>query len=174
MKLSLMLMLMIVLPGCSNNQQEKNDQHPQTEVYDLNESTNIILSLLKKEELHLILDESENNKEKIDTLLKNFSPSEMAFEAEVLSQEKPVVIFYFDPTENNDEIMAKLTELATKYNDVLKFVKIDREKLFKITEQGAVDVFPTLMIIHNRAEVIRFEKPDLTSLETELGNYIKT
>lgn len=175
MKLYLLLLLVTFFPGCSNNSQENNigkNEPIQAEAYDLNESTNIILTLIKGEKLPLILAESENDTEKIDTLLKNFSPSEIAFEAEVLNQEKPVVILYYDPIDNNQEIIGLLTEFAQKYTDSLKFVKIDKEKLFKITEKSEIDVFPTIAIINDREEVARLEKPAITSLDAELQKFM--
>lgn len=172
MKQSLLFLLLVFLPSCSNTMHEKNNQQSQAEIYDLNESTNIILSLIKKEELPLILAESENDADKVDTLLKNFSPSEIAFEAEVLNQENPVVLLYYDPLNNNDQIIELFTEFAKKYHDSLKFVKIDKDKLFKITERSEVDVFPTLVVINNRQEIARFERPALNLLEAELQKFI--
>ena len=173
MKSLFLLFFLILLPGCLiNKQQETPENKIPVELYDLNESTDIILSLLKKDELTTILAESNQDKEQIDILIKNFSPSEMAFEAEVLSHENPVVVLFFDPIDNNTEIIKKLTELAKRYQDSLKFIKINREKLFKITEKSEVDIFPTIMIIHNRNEVSRIEKPILTTLEDKIQKII--
>lgn len=167
-----LFLFLIILPGCFFTQQQEFESESVEEVYDLNESSNIIISLLKKDELPLVLAESEQDKESIDTLIKNFSPSEMAFEAEVLNHKKPVIILYYDPADNNQNIINALTELAQTYKDTWKFVKIDKEKLFKITQNSEVDVFPTVMIIHNRKELGRLEKPSSASLENELKKIV--
>jgi thioredoxin-like negative regulator of GroEL len=172
MKLLPLFLLFFLFPGCLNNQQEKTDAQHDYEIYDLNESSAVILSLVKKNELPLILAESETDTDKIDTLLKNFSPSEIAFEVEVLNQEKPVVIVYYDPTENNDEIITALTESAKKHKDNVKFVKIDKDKLFKLTEKSEIDTFPTVLIIKDRIEVARFERPTMSLLDDELQRFV--
>ncbi len=174
MKLKLLLLFFVILPGCSiNKPEETNPSTLCVEVYDLNESTDIIISLLKKDALKKVLAESDRDKDRIDTLIKNFSPSEMAFEAEVLNHNNSVVILYYDPTVNNDEIITKLTELAKKYENDLKFVKIDKDKLFYLAKQSEIDDFPTLMIMHNRNEVGRLEKPIITTMEKEIQKILK-
>ena len=174
MKLSFLVLLLIFLPHCSSEQTKEAviTREEEIEVYDINASTNIILALLKEDKLATVLAEDEQDKDKIDTLIKNFSPSEMAFEAEVLSYKNPVVILYYNLADNNADLLKILTELAKKYKDTLKFVKVDKEKLFKITERSEVDIFPTLMVMHERQEMGRLEKPTLSSLETDLQKII--
>ncbi len=173
MKSSLLFLFLIILPGCSiNKQQETSENKISVEVYDLNKSTDIIISLLKKDELKTILAESGQDREGIDTLIKNFSPSEMAFEAEILNHKNPVVLLFYDPNENNTEIIELLAELAKKYENSLKFIKIDTKKLFRVTQKSEVDILPTVMVIHNRNELGRLENPIITTLEDELQKII--
>lgn len=169
------MLLLALLPGCISNEEKVAEKHEQkievpvkeeNLLYDLDESASIIFELLKKDELATVLAESEQDKEKIDTLINNFSPSEMAFEAEVLNYKDPVVLLFYNPNDSTTSALeAKLKELAKKYHDKFKFVKINSEKLFKLAQQAEIDVFPTIMIMHNRKEVSRIEKPDVVTVE---------
>lgn len=178
----------IVFSGCTSthdssehpviNQTQKPEatlkDRPQELVYDLNESTSIIMSLLKNGNISEILaEEAQNSPDTIDILIKNFSPAEMAFEAEVLNFKDPVVILFYDETNSNHErIDASFKELAFRYQNKAKFVKIEVTKLFKLVEQALVNSVPTLLVINKRVEVGRVEKPDPALFDTELNSLL--
>jgi hypothetical protein len=170
----LLLFSILTFSGCTSNKESSNNtvsnhqpvpdlkNRTQELVYDLNESTSIIISFLKNGNLSEILaEEARNAPETIDILIKNFSPAEMAFEAEVLNFKGPAIILFYDEKSPQAQIIdSSFKELAFKYHNKAKFVKVEVSKLFKLAEQAVVTDAPTLLLIHNRAEVDRVEKAE--------------
>jgi prolyl-tRNA synthetase len=69
-----------------------------------------------------------------------------------------IILFYDEKSPQAQIIDSSFKELAFKYHNKAKFVKVEVSKLFKLAEQAVVTDAPTLLLIHNRAEVDRVEK----------------
>ena len=109
-------------------------------VCDLNQSTTIILELLRTGELGSIVE--EHTAEQLDMIIKNFSPALMAFEAEVLSCTLPVLLYFYRTSDHNKATSdAFIAALASQYKDRTKIVAIDAELFFSLAQ--AVDVQDT-------------------------------
>ena len=68
----------------------------------------------------------KHNPEQLELLLNNVSPAKMAFESEVLSTTVPlIVIYYFKESQESQEFIKRLKNLAKKYDDQIKFVVVD-------------------------------------------------
>ena len=149
------LIILIFLCGCKVHHEETlSSQEPTSLLYNINESASIIMQLIKKDQLHSLL--LNERKEETLSFIKNFSPAEMAFEAEVLSNQNPVLILYYSM---NDPGLQEIHTILTKIGDdkihSLKIVKIDVQELFKLADQAMIDSTPTLILIHQRKEVDR-------------------
>ena len=166
---------LLICPGCSFFQQKninkENNQDPR-EVINLETSVQIIKKLICKKELYKILEE-HSNPESINLLINNFSPAEMAFEAEALNQELPALVIYFTPDDNQWPSLSILFEnLAQDYKPFGKFISINSEKLFKLAEKAGIENTPTAIIIQERKEIKRLERLTVSSF-SELTNYVK-
>lgn len=161
--------LLLILSGC---QRSERDEYPETHYIDLNTSAKIILNLIHTGELKKVLQE-DATANGIDLLIKNFSPSELAFEAEVLNAQIPVVVVFVKDTKNSDEIKKIMNKLAEENKDKIRFVLVDSEILFKLTEHSEVDIFPTISLIHERDEKKRIESFDIATLESQIRQLIK-
>lgn len=134
----------------------------------LAESANLIFLLVKTDDLHKVL-EPAHNPEDLKRLIINNSPAEMAFEAEVLNHDTPVLLYFTETvtTSSPDHILVK--KLAAQCSQKLKTVIIPHDKLFKITTISSVEELPTLLLIHHRAEITRWEKDlDYAKIKKEL------
>lgn len=90
----------------------------------------------------------------------------MAFEAEVLNHQNPVLVAFFKPNKEwESSFKPTLRKLAQKYDNNIKFIEVDSDKLFKIAQTSEVDTFPTFILISNRKEVGRSETPSNDKLE---------
>lgn len=88
MRLYAHFLLMVLLSGCGNEQQISGSQFSgetqhESVMQSLDVSTQIVMQLLKQDALSKVLEESDPAS--LARLVKNFSPSEMALEAEVLN-----------------------------------------------------------------------------------------
>ncbi len=82
----------------------------------------------------------------------------MAFESEVLSSTIPlVVVYYFQKSQANDEFIKYLENLAIKYDDQIKFVLVDVERLFSLVQDAQIEEVPTILLIKDREVIDRFE-----------------
>jgi hypothetical protein len=150
------LSFLFFLVGCAQQPQKTTvieTEPSESLLYDLDESTRIIMQLIATQKLPQVL--VDQDPDAIDVLLKNFSPVEMAFEAEVLNYEGPVLLYFYEKEEPS--IIKGLEKIATFYKDKLKVVIINNEKLFRIAQNSEVDIFPTFMVIENRQEKGRIE-----------------
>ena len=115
----------------------------------LTESTQIVRELIAKNALGALLEEHEP--EQFDLLLNNFSPAQMAFEAEVLSSTTSLVIVYFyEDSPAEQEYIRECEQLAIRYNGKVKFVVIDMDALFVLAQDTNVTTSPTLFFVHGR------------------------
>ncbi len=181
MKLLYYIVPIILIFNACEDQQKKiiekksNEKDSSQLVVDLNESAALIIELLKKNAINKVLvEDAQKSSDTIDTLIKNFSPAEIAFESEVLNFEKPVVVLFYDnESPEAQHIDNSFEALAYNFYNKAKFVKVDVVKLFKLAEQASIDVAPTLLVIHNRKEIGRLKNPELALLDTELSTILK-
>lgn len=163
----------LLLSSCGVHQEEVEqltDQGVGIVVYDLEQSTNIIIKLIKTGELSTVL--AEHNKEAPDLMINNFSPSEMAFEAEVLSNQNPVLVLFYDSVSTS--ALAILEKCAELYKDTIKCVAVNAEQLFRVTQHSDVDSIPTFILINEREEIGRIEKlATFDELHELVRNYMK-
>lgn len=165
--------LIILLPNCSGNSGEKRTL--EKNIYNLDESTDIILKLIHTQKLSdILIDSTEEN---VDLLIRNFSPAEIAFESEVLNCTLPAVLIFFKKNDSNlSEIKIILDKMASEYTDKIKFVEIDVDRLIKIAQNGEVTNTPTILIVANREERSRIGNFSVNNIESllnpELRNYL--
>jgi thioredoxin-like negative regulator of GroEL len=141
----LYVIFLLFLTGCSS----KQDTASHEALVDLVESTTIIRSLLCQNKLGQLLE--EHDPEQLDILINNFSPASMAFESEVLSTTVPLVCAYFYQDSPQEQAFIKnLNALAAEYDNKVKFVIIDAEKLFSIAQAAEINTFPAIAWVRNR------------------------
>lgn len=162
------LLLLSMLPSCMQSDvttaQHNNDE--QEIIFDLNDSTDIILALLKSDELSKILEDVDP--EKLDTLIKNVSPALMAFESEVLVCTLPVLVCYYavDQREQCKNWLLQLHE----WHQNIKYVLVNVDKLFSVAQQSEVESTPTMLLIREREEIFRFTTPiELSAMSDALA-----
>jgi len=161
--LALLTSFLALFPHCTGNRvQEKQsldfmeEKEDTSFVIDLNKSTKIIMKLIEKNDLAKVLEDT--GQEGIDLLIKNFSPSEMAFEADVLNSINPAFVLFFKAKNSGLKNVLDTLEINAKaLEGTVRFVKIDAEELFKIASISEIDTFPTMLLIKNREEVERWE-----------------
>lgn len=178
-----LIIIFFFLPGCTSSDKEKHQSPPAAEIkknqaeiaVDLNESTEIILELLKKNDIKSILSPEiaeshvDNTKDTIDTLLKNFSPAQMAFEAEVLNFNDPVIILYYDSSSSDYKtIMNGFLETALANQHNAKFVYIEVKKLFSLADYAEINEVPTVLLMYHRSEQGRIENIYPSLLQPEI------
>jgi hypothetical protein len=172
-----LLPILIILSSCTSSRDTEQHTIKDSDaldsdevVIDLDKSTKIIMQLLKKDDVsQFLVPDAINSPDTIDTLLKNFCPAEMAFEAEVLNFKGPSVILFYDPDDPQGQIVDSMfDELALSNRHGIKFVKVDVIKLFKLAELAHIEAAPTILIMYKRAEVGRIEKPDPLSFDVEI------
>ena len=123
-------------------------------IVNLDEATSLILAFIQNNSLTMMIEKPEG--EALELLLKNFSPAEIAFEAEVLNAQQPTIAFFATKDiPNYDAIKALLEECASRFNKRCNFVEIDIKKLFKIAQIARIKEVPTLLFLHNRMELDR-------------------
>ena len=128
-----------------------------SESVDLSDSITVIKSLIHTKELYKVL-LPQSTPQSIDLLIENFSPAEIAFEAEVLNQELLCAVIFFKPSDAQWQKLSSLVEkMAQEYKQVIKFVIINSEKLFKLAEKAEIETIPTVLIIAQREEKARLE-----------------
>jgi thioredoxin 1 len=150
---------LIGIPGCNRNHSSETDSL----VYNFADSVKIIRNLLHSNALPKILD--EHDPEKLDFLINNWSPAQMAFESEVLSCTLPVLVCFYQKELN---VIPFLEELANNYDGKLKIITIAEDKFPFITQLAVIESFPSFLLIKNRNEIVRwvgnFYKEDLLAL----------
>lgn len=152
-KNSFFLIFLAFCSGCFNKQTEIIT--PDEAVVDLYNSTKIIKELLHTKQLSKILEPS--TPQELELLITNFSPAEMAFEAEVLNSEQLSILFFTQKTDPLYQILHALFEQKAREFVSIKFVEIDTELLFKLAQTFNLSDGSTLLLMHARQEVARFE-----------------
>lgn len=131
---------------------------------DLNVTTEIILTALKQPAE--IVEENFNTG--LDFLLKNFSIADLALEADVLSSDLHVVLFFYKDPLERDTIDSYGRFLLDHFNQKIKVVIVNAEVLFKLAEKAEIFGFPAALVVHERQEKNRleghFDEQDLIKL----------
>ena len=170
MNKKILLFLLLTIPACKNDANtEKNDSKKDSIIYDLDESTEIIMQLIKQNAIKEIL--AEEDSKNIEQILKNFSPSEMAMEAEALNYRGTCAVIFFNMNENWHTLKDALIEIAQKHRDI-KFVQVNADSLFKVTQNAQVEHFPALIFIKERKEIARIEPLKFDSIKSDFENEI--
>ncbi|MDR3646313.1 MAG: hypothetical protein P4L22_02095 [Candidatus Babeliales bacterium] len=108
----LVFITLLSLNGCIFFKKSENvsqDSNKSTTVINLEDSTKIILSLIKSNNLEKALHlKTINDKNSVGLLIENFSPSQLALEAEVLNWPKPSNYGFFRNMVNHETNIRKL------------------------------------------------------------------
>lgn len=119
-----------------------------SQLFDLNESVEIILSLIQGDSFGLMLENADPKN--IELILKNFSPAEIAFQAEVINSSLPTLLFFSNENSQESKEMKTIIESAAlSYNKRCKFIEVNSDKLFKISHITGVMNIPALVLLHN-------------------------
>ena len=168
MRLYKIIGLLCSLSCCSNHQKPVEE----SSLHSLDTSTKIIVNLLEKRALQTILEPSTH--EELNRLIKNFSPAEMALEAEVLNWPQPAILFFAQKANHDYQIMYSLLQVAARtHEQEIKFIEIDVDELFKITEQFELETIPALLLMNERQEISRTELLNSQNFESELCKLIQ-
>jgi len=136
---------------------------------DLYESSRIIKELIDTKSLKKILDDIDDAG--LEKLILNFSPAQIALEAEALSQEGDVALIFYNNKTHYQPLHKELCDLQQTYS-AIKFIEINSEELFNIAEQSEVTTFPTIIIINDRKEICRFEDQPPQELMKVFKDYL--
>ncbi len=169
--LQILVLLMLLIPACKSLEKHAIKGDQEEVVIDLTASTNIIMKLIQEDALTKVL-EDDTSQEGIILLTRNFSPAEMAFEAEVLNYKDPVVVIFFKDNQEWETMRTAVMHVAENHKNSAKWVRINAEELFRIAEHSEIDHLPTMLVIDNREEIDRYEQDvahyDANSLESFL------
>lgn len=139
--------MLLFLTACSP--QKTSDHGHFKALIDLTDSTPLIRTLIAQNKVSGLLE--NHTPEELDLLLNNFSPAQMAFEAEVLSTTMPlVVVYYFEDNSEEREFILQLDQFAIEYKDTVKFVLVNADKLFSLAQDAEIELFPTAIISRKR------------------------
>lgn len=170
--LYLILLACTFLAGCNQTHKPTSGITHESPVHNLNDSTNIIMHLLRKNALQTVLETC--HPEDIDRLVKNFSPAELALESEVLNWETPVILAFVDTENPEYQTLHKLFEnSAQSYGTSVKFVEVNTQELFKIAQQFEITQLPTISLMFHRKEIAHLEQPKLENLEQAIRSMIE-
>ena len=152
------LPLLCMLPSCmqSDVTTTQSNEDEQEIIYDLNDSTDIILALLKSGELSNVLKDDVDSDE-LDTFIKNVSPAWMAFQTEVLYCTLPVLVCYCTHLQM-EQCKQWLLQLHEQYPHI-KYVVVNEDKLLSVALQSGVKSTPTLLLVKDEETQARFTPP---------------
>jgi hypothetical protein len=143
--------LVLILPFLSACSVPKNEAIKESIrlLVRLTDSTNIIRELISTKNLGKMLE--PHTTEQLELLINNFSPAQLAFEAEVFTTTVPLVfVYYYEDNVHEQAFIEQLEELAIEYDDKVKFVIVDIDALFALAQDVGIEKSPTLILAHNR------------------------
>ncbi len=96
------------------------------------------------------------------------------FKKEVLDSDAPVLVGCYVAGDSSERMMMLFEALSGKYDDKIKFVKLDAGEHGKLAQQYNVDKMPTLLLFHDGKEFDRIVgvMPD-NMLELQLNTLLK-
>lgn len=141
-------LVILFLTSCTSR--KPLDDHGSTcGLVHLLDSTRIIRALITQNKLSDLL--VDHDPEQLDVLLNNVSPAQMAFEVEVLSSTVPVVfVYYYKDSPEEQAFIRLLNALAVEYDERVKFVVVDVDKLFVLAEGAAIETYPATIVVQQR------------------------
>src|ERR1700722_10163639 len=110
--------LVLILPFLSACSTPKNDDTKESTqpLVRLTDSVIIIRELISTKRLEKVLE--PHTVEQMELLVNNFSPAQLAFEAEVFTTTMPlVIIYYYEDSAHEQTFIQQLEELAIEYDD---------------------------------------------------------
>lgn len=157
MKNFLLISILTLLPSCSfwNTNSKTGMELNPSPLINLVESTHIIRALITQNKIGDLLE--DHDPKQLALLLDNKSPAQMAFESEVFSSTIPLVVYYFQESQESDEFINQLEDLAIKYEDQIKFVLVDAERLFSLIQDAQIEELPAILLVKNREIIDRFD-----------------
>lgn len=163
--------LLCILPACQSTKKVSEPEPQATAVINLVTSTRIIRALIADNKIGQVLE--DHDPEQLTILLDNVSPAQMAFEAEALGKEELSVVYYYKDSPQEQAFIQALEPLALAYVNRVRFVAIDADKLFSLTEDTEIAHYPTLLIIKNR-EIVDTITQNITldTLQQKLDLYL--
>ncbi len=166
----LFILLLCFLSACT----EQKKEIPEQQLINLVESTQIIRTLIHNNKLNTLLE--DHAPEQLDLLLNNMSPAKIAFEVEVLSSTIPlIVVYYFKENLESRNFIEKLKKLAIIWDNQIKFVTIDVEKLFVLVQDADIQEIPTLLFVKDREVIDKIEGiANTDAFEEKLNIHNKT
>jgi thioredoxin-like negative regulator of GroEL len=143
-----LLLILPFLSACSAPKNELLEEAFQPLVR-LAESTTIIRELISSKQLGKVLE--PHTAEQMELLINNFSPAELAFEAEVFTTTTPLIaVYYYEDNAHEQAFIHELEALALEYDDKVKFVVVDIDALFSLAQDADIEKAPTLILARNR------------------------
>lgn len=135
---------------------------PKEPCSDLNQTAEFILAMIQGNSINLLLE--HENHSTVDLLLKNMSPAQIAFQAEVINCDQPVILVCYDPhfEKWNDMKQVLIHHNKTSSNSY-KMVCADVTQLFSIAQLVSLVEIPTFILYYNGIENNRLS--DIESLE---------
>lgn len=119
------------------------------EVIDLTQTTQLFVDVIRRQQLHLALEE-KIDEAMAEKIVYNFSPASMALEIEVLNELRSVMVGFFEDEAQENEYRSLLEELSQQYH--LKIVTINNSKLYSLVDAAQISKFPSFAIIRDRKE----------------------
>lgn len=129
------------------------------------------MHLIEKQALSTVFE--QNDTQVINQLIKNFSPAELALEAEVLNWLQPVILFFAQREHAAYQKMHEIMEQFAKvYESQIKFTEVDVNELLKVADQFHLAALPALLVMYQRAEIARGEDLNGETFKDELQKLI--
>lgn len=162
------LMFLFILSSCSAKEPAEN-QNPLVNLVD---STQIIRTLLCQNKLGALLE--DHDPEQFTILIDNVSPAQMAFESEVHGATVPLtLVYYFKDDAQARSFIHELEALALEYDNKVKFVIIDADKLFCLARDAQLGAFPTILFVKNRAIIDQIDAPiAIDKIQEKINNLL--
>lgn len=166
------LMLLGFLSSCSKPQEETQVPHEHAFYVDLNESAEIVVQLIRTDNLHKLMEDEGVDEIALNNMIKNFSPAMIALEFEALSHSVPSIICYHKVSQR-----IRCIEVMQRLHEVLpdaKYVLVDVEALYQIAYNSKVEIdeTPAIIIVSDREEVAWYHlddhKDDISAIENKL------
>jgi thioredoxin 1 len=154
--------LVLVLPFLSACSVPKNESIKESvqPLVRLTDSTHIIRELISTKNLGKVLE--PHTTEQMELLINNFSPAQLAFEAEVFATTIPlVVVYYYENNVHEQMFIQQLEKLAIEYDDKVKFVVVDIDALFSLAQDADIEKVPTVILTRDR-EILEKRVEDIT------------
>lgn len=164
--------LLLTLTACTNKDVVSHKVEDEPCMYNLDNSTQIIVQLIEQGDLAKITEKT--SVDSVDRLIKNFSPAEMALEVEVLNWEQPVIMFFIGSDVEDYQKLEMMVDAVARKHKEIKFVEIDSNELFKLSDIFDIKQVPALLLMYQRKEIVRAEGLNTENVEQKLQELIAT